>query len=417
MPLDFLRETFERLSKLNEEAFELSDDGIDALKDFEDDNQDESDEEVDVIDTTADTEEEAKSSAHIGQVICECKVCHSNIFLEKEYVEYNVETKLCNEDDECPYCGESGGFSLVGEISEFKPQEKEEKDEEETEEEETEEETKLDDDSDSDMEESLAGDGTVGKTNANADTLVSGAGNIMPTVKEEKEEEDEDEDEDEDEAYHSKHLCKDETCEESLSESIENITFEANGNTVTADDEKITIESTNNTNTENVEEVVEPISQDTAEEIVANSEEEAEVEPAEEETEEETEVDVDEIQEESFNKLGTNFLKKTYENVQSFRATSVKADDRHMVIEGLISFKSGSKKKTSFIFEAANASTGGKVKFYGENKDIARGSRAFIVEGNVSEKKLVMESLRYNYRAKTPAGKSVRVSGTIRNDE
>lgn len=389
MPLDFLRETFERLSKLNEEAFELSDDGIDALKDFEDDNQEESDEEVDVIDTTADTEEEAKSSAHIGQVICECKVCHSNIFLEKEYVEYNIETKLCNEDDECPYCGESGGFSLVGEISEFKPQEKEEKDEEETEEEETEDKEESEEEAE-DKEE---------------------------TKEEEAEEEDEDDDEDKDEAYHSKHLCKDETCEESLSESIENITFEANGNTVTADDEKITIESTNNTNTENVEEVVEPISQDTAEEIVANSEEEAEVEPAEEETEEETEVDVDEIQEESFNKLGTNFLKKTYENVQSFRATSVKADDRHMVIEGLISFKSGSKKKTSFIFEAANASTGGKVKFYGENKDIARGSRAFIVEGNVSEKKLVMESLRYNYRAKTPAGKSVRVSGTIRNDE
>lgn len=389
MPLDFLRETFERLSKLNEEAFELSDDGIDALKDFEDDNQDESNEEVDVIDTTADTEEEAKSSAHIGQVICECKVCHSNIFLEKEYVEYNVETKLCNEDDECPYCGESGGFSLVGEISEFKPQEKEEKEEKETEEEETEDKEESEEEAE-DKEES---------------------------EEEEAEEEDEDDDEDKDEAYHSKHLCKDETCEESLSESIENITFEANGNTVTADDEKITIESTNNTNTENVEEVVEPISQDTAEEIVANSEEEAEVEPAEEETEEETEVDVDEIQEESFNKLGTNFLKKTYENVQSFRATSVKADDRHMIIEGLISFKSGSKKKTSFIFEAANASTGGKVKFYGENKDIARGSRAFIVEGNVSEKKLVMESLRYNYRAKTPAGKSVRVSGTIRNDE
>ena len=377
MPLDFLRETFERLSKLNEEAFELSDDGIDALKDFEDDNQDESDEEVDVIDTTADTEEEAKSSAHIGQVICECKVCHSNIFLEKEYVEYNVETELCNEDDECPYCGESGGFSLVGEISEFKPQEKEETE---------------------DKKESEDKEETEDK---------------KESEEEETEEEDEDDDEDKDEAYHSKHLCKDETCEESLSESIENITFEANGNTVTADDEKITIESTNNTNTENVEEVVEPISQDTAEEIVANSEEEAEVEPAEEETE----VDVDEIQEESFNKLGTNFLKKTYENVQSFRATSVKADDRHMVIEGLISFKSGSKKKTSFIFEAADATKGGKVKFYGENKDIARGSRAFIVEGNVSEKKLVMESLRYNYRAKTPAGKSVRVSGTIRNDE
>ena len=428
MPLDFLRETFEKLSMLNEEAFELTDDGIDALKDFEDENEEETDETVDIIDPEADTEEEANSSAHVGQVICECKVCHSNIFLDKDNVEYNVDTELCNEDDECPYCGETGGFTLVGEITEFKPEEGEEK-EEETEEEET---SELDDEVEETeektevKEESLKENALLGGASASA---AAGCGSALgDTVGdklfgEEKEcEEKECNDEECDEAYHSKHLCKGEECEEKeeskeCNESIENITFEANGNTVTADDEKITIEAVNKSPDEfSTEEVVEPISDETAGEIVSNAEEETTEEVPEEE-EEETEVDVDEIQEESFNTLGTNFLKRTYENVESFKTTSVKANDRKMVLEGIINFKSGTKKKTSFTFESATATKDGKLKFIGENKDIARGNKAFLIEGKIDNKSLIMESLRYNYRAKTPNGKSVRVSGTIKNDE
>lgn len=550
MPLDFLRETFDKLDRLNEEAFELTDDGIDELKDFEDENQEE-DDTVDVIDPTSETEEEANSSAHVGQVICECKVCHSNIFLEKEDIEYNIETEVCNENEDCPFCGEPGGFMIVGEISKFTPDgEKEEKEEE------TEEESDLDDEveetEEKETDESLTEgnvataiknkvtgkfaptdkiydlfvkfrdehkdsvlfpDGEIKKIVRDTDYYVGDIRFTYKTPEEKKKakelanqlkselvkigtplseidivdnyfgegdhqngidisvwstnskkaakrlakdkesidesallggaiaaaasgfgsaignkvgdklfgEEKECKDCEDDEVYKSKHLCKGEKCDE-CNESIDNISFSANGNKVTADDEKITIEA--DTGASDVsEEVVSEVSPETAEEIVNNAEEEAsEEETTEEEnteeepSEEEEEVDVEEVQEESFNRLGTNFLKRTYENVESFRTTSIRANDRKMVLEGIISFKSGAEKKTSFIFEAST-SKNGKLKFIGENKDIARGNKAFLIEGKLDNKSLIVENLRYNYRAKTPNGKSVRVSGTVKNDK
>lgn len=847
MPLDFLREMFESLNRLNEEAFELTDDGIEELKDFEEEDEDEV-ETVDVIDPEAEDEEDASSSAHVGQVICECKVCHSNIFLDKDDVEYNIESEVCNEDDECPYCGESGGFILVGEILPYKPEEEEKTEEteqaEETEEtEETEEvkegfskclvkdnedlvinntnshgrvdnrkvgnkedDTDYDDDvSDIDgveteeneslkegllvekdgnkvtgrgglidkasqalsknkekvlsndvddyvneiynmlsakvfgydvrsagantiivsgefseeprenvkdklkekktwedsfnrraqgyvkrikskvagiekitykvtmtgmstakfrievklkkvIKEGLLGAGLglgaaaagagalaagtgslvnavkesdekssspklvpdslinggvninldasgqnnsvgfggsnaknegfdketgevvegllpslpglpnllgedaeeeecdkegcdegllgaglgIGAAAAGAGALAAGAGNLVNAIKnegadlddeptadegllpslpglpnllgedneetcedgeckeegllpslpglpnllgekkcteaietygrpfdltkgvdvilkdktvvkhfdtetmedaekayeeakkmreekpekysvryfvvpEEVKEDEEELDEKMDDRYHSKYAGK---STKDCKEAIDSIDFRANGNKVSADDEKITIEK----DAEGTEEdnIISPVSEETAEEIIGNAEEgaseEATEETAEPEEGSEEEVEVDEIQEESFNRLGTKFLKKTYENVQSFNLTSARADDRRLVLEGIITFKSGAKKSTSFMFESS-CTKNGKLIFLGENKDICRGNRAFTIQGSMSNGKLITESMRYNYRAKTPSGKSVRVSGTVKNNE
>ena len=79
----------------------------------------------------------------------------------------------------------------------------------------------------------------------------------------------------------------------------------------------------------------------------------------------------------------------------------------------MINFKSGASKKTGFIFEAKEATRDGNVKFIGENAHFCRGKRAFTLNGNISDKKLMVESLTYNYRAKNADGKSTRVYGKV----
>lgn len=125
-------------------------------------------------------------------------------------------------------------------------------------------------------------------------------------------------------------------------------------------------------------------------------------------------VDIDEFDEEGFDELGESYLKRVYENVNSFRTTAVKSRKNLLKVEGVINFKSGSKKKTSFIFEAKDISKKGKIRFIGENKEITRGRKAFTVSGTMKGNKFMCESLNYNYQAKNSRGKSTRLYGTIR---
>ena len=83
-----------------------------------------------------------------------------------------------------------------------------------------------------------------------------------------------------------------------------------------------------------------------------------------------------------------------------------------LVVEGLITFKSGNKKKTSFIYEAASKK-GNKLKFIGENKQIAAGKKAFRLNASLKDGKVITESLNYKYTVKDN-GKSAIVSGTSR---
>ena len=148
---------------------------------------------------------------------------------------------------------------------------------------------------------------------------------------------------------------------------------------------------------------------DVQQEIETNSEEGSEEEAGSEEeistdeieteegSEEGSEEEVDEFDEESFDELGESYLKKVYGNVNSYKTSSIKQSGKQFIIEGIIEFKSGSKKNTSFVFESVKRRN--KTILEGFNKQIARANKSFRVTCNIADKKLVCERLNYRYRS------------------
>ena len=153
------------------------------------------------------------------------------------------------------------------------------------------------------------------------------------------------------------------------------------------------------------DEVIEPLTDEEEEEI---AEENPESEKDEEIPSEEDEEEIEYIDSDSFDELGESYLKEAYENVKSFKTNKVYKKNGKLVVEGIVSFKSGKNKKTSFIFESAHNKSKKKV-LLGENKQITPNSKSFRLRGVVKNKKMVCESLRYNYKE----GKN-RVSGVCR---
>lgn len=197
-----------------------------------------------------------------------------------------------------------------------------------------------------------------------------------------------------------------EKVEETLTESMEDIS-------ITTEEEVIKIKSTPREDKEEIKplqpeeiaEIVEP------EETVEESPEEVEepvVEPVDD-------TDFEEIDEEGFDQLGENYLKKVYENVESFKTVTGKRVGAKIVLEGLIKFNSGKKAKTSFVFESKEITKRGKLRLIGENLNIAKNKGAFILTGRNTDKKFMCEAFTYNYSAKdAKSGECKKLYGTIR---
>lgn len=166
-------------------------------------------------------------------------------------------------------------------------------------------------------------------------------------------------------------------------------------------DGKITVSSepceAEETSEDNAE-VIEPLSDETRSSIETD----------------ETDVDIDDMDTDAFDELGESYLKRVYENVSTYKTLKVSTQDNKFLVEGLITFDSGNQKATSFVFESANCTKDGKLKFIGENMQIVKGEKAFSLIGSVDGTKFITESFNYNYRTKNNIGKSTRVYGTIR---
>lgn len=194
-----------------------------------------------------------------------------------------------------------------------------------------------------------------------------------------------------------------------LKESMDDIS-------ITTEDQVIKIKSTPREDKETIQPVTETevekakeVEEDIPVEEVETQEEEIVEEP------EEVDVDLDEIDEEGMDDLGESYLKSVYENVNSFKTSKAVLQGNKMILEGVISFTSGNKAKTKFIFESKEATKRGKLKFLGENKNISKNKKAFTLIGSLNNKKLMLESLNYNYTGKdSKTGKTKRLYGTIR---
>lgn len=202
--------------------------------------------------------------------------------------------------------------------------------------------------------------------------------------------------------------CKTESCKTKKGEDKlksmkkEQVNEDLNG--ITIDTDKETINVTTTEKAEDGEEMIAPISDNVKAEIST--------EPSEDESDFE-DVDMDEFDEEEFDGLGESYLKRVYENVASYKTSKAALKGNKIKLEGVITFKSGKKVNTSFMFEASTVTKRGKLKFLGENKQFAKGRKSFTLTGRADGKKLVCESLTYNYRAKDANGQSKRIYGRV----
>ena len=564
---NYLSEAFKRLSILNEDTFEMDDDGISALRDFTD--EDDKEDSLTVIDAYAEDEEDLEDS-YIGKVVCDCCICHSKVFWDKDRIELDDDGELVNVGSECPYCYATDGFKIIGEVKEYcdeceDDEHKEEHDDEEHKEDEVEVEIK-------DKEEITEAVSKRDDIDAEADDKKERIKKILAKKRDAA---------DADRDYRLKKgiTRRDESCKESKSvdfggKTIEDMFKEVKGKDFVVFDEdgyftkeaedayddvakrfgeddfdelcnqeqcfresckgkakikgkrelkeapiydlkpqydarksfygkakvdtgdagdknrlysydtlvaeiidgKPVIHTDNefvvngryspttmchirdwlkqngfkaetakqimadygDKKTESCKESIESVSVDTGAQIIDvtthdKDEEEHEEKEGEEvlgaiddetKTEiidrsegnyEDIDVDIDEFEEEDFDELGEKYLKRAYENIDKYHTTNISLDNDRLIVEGVITFKSGKEKKTNFVLESKNITKDGTAKFIGENAQICKGKKAFTVCGKIDNKKFLPESLNYNYRAKDAnTGIVKRIYGTVK---
>lgn len=448
--MSIINEAFKHLSKLNEETFDIDDfKGIDEFtkKDLKDPLS------VTVIDPDAESDDQVENS-YIGNVILDCCICHSKLYKDPSEVVISETEDIVNDGEECPYCYSTYGYKVIGQVA---PYEKEEvKVEVEPKEVDVKNESlkearrksfksldsidaemddrkekarkrflRAKDDARSDRDYRVRRDlrqeaidlskkpGTMSYVleknmdkvwgAKSKDSLISivkklfddngintnASNRLLFNIDRQRDLTGAQQ------VVANSILAGSGLKSESIKENLEKVEIET-------ETDKIKVES--EPRDASKEETVVPLTDTVEQEIEANSFED------EDST---IDFDVDEVQEESFNKLAEGYLKKVYENVRSYKTTNVLNKGNKLVFEGLIKFASGNSKKTSFIFESSTATKDGKVKFFGENKQITRGKKSFMLEGKVNKNSLLTESLRYNYRIKDSEGKSQRVYGRI----
>ena len=439
---NYIVEAFKAMNLLESEDIALNANGAEELEGFlSEAGVDPDDEMIDVYDLETEAQDELKQS-YIGKVVLECSVCHSDIFVDKTEISADVdEDGLACKDIECPYCMSNEGYTIIGEVAPYNEEESEAlinpEDELEDEEElpEVDVEGAVDDVDEEDLEESLNECGGTPVDGKPIEEELKGDGVEELYSNDEIRGVEGLEGVDELEGVKELHGDKHEA---PINEDIEDVTVTTEDETMTMttkEDGGVVIETSpkeaelEDMDMEDMpiedsdEEMIVPITDETSEvidvatdaldtddeedfEALKDEMEEAEDESAEEEIGEE---DFEDFDEESFNGLGESYLRNCYENVKSFKTTGVSSKNNKLFIEGVIKFDSGNIKETQFVFESL-----GNGKFEGYNKQISRGKKTYKLSGSVKNKKLVCESLNYNYRSKNELNESVRVYGTVK---
>ena len=419
--LKYLTEAFQDLNILNEDTFDINADGLAELTSFYNDNDNDMADLETVIDPVAQTEEELQDS-YIGKAILDCIICQSKIYKDPEEVIISEDGSLANVGEICPYCQSSDGYKVIGQVAEYCPHCDDEDVKVETDEAEIT--VDVDKKEDEDLNESLNDIVTIAVSFANEPDLKTTIEtfnkkyNLTSNIKDIQNDvnkmieftgkkanlasllRNEFADIVADASnYTDEDLVNEFLVEKTLKEDMQNISIET-------DKEKINISSEPKEEEKEVEsddEMIAPLEPETEEEFKSENEED-----------EYSDVDIDEFEESDFDELGEKYLRRVYENVKSYKTTKGSTQGNMLKLEGLITFKSGKEAKTNFVFEAKSITKTGKLKFLGENKQFARGKQAFTLTGRADGKKLIAESLTYNYRAKNPETKeSKRLYGTV----
>lgn len=406
---NYLHEAFQAFKALDEDVFPATQDGEEALRKFLD--GDDLDDVQVIIDADAEDETELKNS-YVGDVILKCPVCQSMTYKEQDKVDIDAEKGLANVEETCPYCQSEGGFEIVGQVAEYcpecahedrdAPEDFEEKDGAEVE---VEEKAELTEDLHGDifdtLKEVLKVLSKEGIDTRRSDVLnyawsvvdyidaVEGDYSVKQWLADTK-------------ANYPEDLEQFKV-EEKLTESVEEVKVETSDDVITVKPE----------GDGKVEVKTEPKAEGKATEVIAPVTDEVEAKLTADDDETFEDEAIDEFDEESFDELEEKYLKGIYENVDSYKTTKGSMEGDKIILEGVITFTSGKQKKTTTIFESHTITKKGKVRFLGENLNITKSKKAFVLTGNINGKKLISESLTYNYGIKDESGKSQRLYGTV----
>lgn len=156
---------------------------------------------------------------------------------------------------------------------------------------------------------------------------------------------------------------------------------------ITSDDLTVSIETDDDDEKENEEvtDVIEEPCDECAEEQVAA--------PVDEETKTEIEFDVDDIDEDTIEDAVEECLTESFSNVKFFKCSNLTSRKNRIIVEGILGFKSGKKKNTSFVLRPS-LKTESVIKFRGYNKDLKESVKSITLNCKKTGKKVIAESLK-----------------------
>ena len=305
-----LQEAFSKLNMMESGDFKLLDkDEKDAMKSFLEDDDEFEAEEVDIIDPQADDDIDLQDS-YVGKIIVQCPVCKSLIYKTQEEID-----EMGDEEQSCPYCFSVEKFDLIGKVVPIE-------------------------------------DETAPEIPAEEENVAE------PEVTVESKEE----------------CCPDcgkpmNECDcgkEDLHEDLENVTIET-------EDEVINVSAT--PKDEPVEDIMEEPTEAT--EDVPEEHEDAEViAPLDDELGNDLgdndSDEIEEIDEESFDRFAESFLKENYSNIVSYKTNKVKDCGKYMIAEGVVTLKNNDKKLTEFKIRPSVFSKDGKGSCLVENLQLKK---------------------------------------------
>ena len=111
-------------------------------------------------------------------------------------------------------------------------------------------------------------------------------------------------------------------------------------------------------------------------------------------------IDIDEFDEDKFNDLCESYLRKVYENVNTFNTTAIQDLGNKLIVEGTILFKNNKQMKSKFVFTEANETKSGKVVLAGYNETFSKQPKSFKLKGTLKDNHYVAESMAYRYTVK-----------------
>ena len=360
---NILTEAFKQLSEIDQNVFNADENGLNKLDAFITDSDNESENVTVIIDPNAEDETDLQDS-YIGKILCRCVVCQSDIMKDESELHKDEDCPdVVNCGEECPMCQSTEGYKIIGRIAPYEEAAPEEPAPEEPQE-------------------------VTSEPEVAEDVLEEAADNKKLTNIEK--------------------IAKKFPELNLLKESVDCVNVVSDGQEVEVKPEGDRTTITISPVEENVEEA--PV--EAPEEVVAplDDEEKEEIDTMLDEPED---IEIDEFDEEQFDDLGESFLKKVYEDVDSYKTTSGIINGDKLMLEGIITFKSGKQGKTNFVFESHSITKTGKLKFIGENLQFAK-NKAFVLTGKADGKKLIAESLNYRYSIKDEEGKSHPLYGTVK---